>query len=1256
MTYAVDSNVAPVISLSFGQCEFYLGARNQAIEGLWEQAAAQGITVVVSTGDNGSAACDSPDAQDYALHGQAVSGYASTPFNVAVGGTDFYYTDFNQGDTAIDAQLAQYWNTTPSNNTPKASLNAAKAPIPEQPWNDSQYGDNLIDFYTQIAGSLDTSMAAGSGGASNCSTGTGTGANGWTACTAGYAKPAWQQSLVDVPGSGMPNDSVRDLPDVSLFAANGQNDSYFPICAADGDCQPASGDGTVQITGIGGTSASAPAFAALMALVNQKYGRQGQADNILYPLWLQFPTAFRDVTVGTNSVPCEYSPAASPNCISVPDPIAIDSGVIEGKIGAGATADYNAAVGYDLASGLGTIDANALLTDWNKVTFGATTTTLSPSSTSFAHGTAITVSGSVAGTDSPTGDVALMTDSTAYGNQGSAIFPLNNGSFTSANDTSYPQNINFLPGGTYHIWGQYGGDAKNALSTSTPVLITVNPESSAIDLNLVQEYPFGIYQPGNGPTAQIDYGTEMLLSAAVAPSADAADVENCLLGNPACTTQFYTTPTGAVTFTDATSGGAVSSTSVMNTAGDAELNAPFAVGAHAVSASYDGDASYTAAATTAPINFTVVKDTPVIGWGASNSAPGSFTLVAGQPTVLNVLVENAAQFNYFLSAFGTAVASLAVLPPTGTVTVSSTPAGISGTVTLSPGRDPEIAGELGVGTLLLPANLAPGTYSVTFSYVGDANYAAESVTFGAAPNNPIIVTAGGQLLASTVTASVTGSLSPNSNLVITGTVTGQIGHPAPTGTVLISASAETVGRVSVTSSAGDVSNFSAVLNSQILVPGANFITLQYMGDSVYNPSGFTLNGGAAINNPQSDFTMVPESAIVPVAPGASGSVLIHLNSLNGFSGAVNLTCTGSTVTCNVSPSVSISSGGAGVATLNISASSSSPIGSYNVLLTAADAATGEYIHTLGFEAVVAEATPGFTVSNSGNLTVAQGATAGNTSTISVTPNHGFTGSVNLSCVVTTQPANASSPLTCSVPASVAISGTTAATATLTATSTASTTASIYAITVTGIASGASANTIVSVTVTQTTAPGFTLSATTPANIAPGASVTSTISATAVGGYAGTVSLSCALTASPAGATDLPSCSVTGGSPITLSSGTISGTATVTVATTASTTGTLLRPRPFHGRGWIPLSGTALALLVFVGLPTRRRGLHRFLCLVLILSVIGSISACGGGGLSGTGGGGSIGTTAGIYQFAVTGNGNPAVSPAPAPATFTVTVN
>src|SRR6185437_4511535 len=110
--HAVYSNVAPVVSVSFGNCELFEGSSNIFWNNLWAQAAAQGQTVLVSTGDSGSAGCDS--GSEYASYGLGVNAIASTPYNVAVGGTDFFYSDWNQSSNTINAQLATYWNTATS--------------------------------------------------------------------------------------------------------------------------------------------------------------------------------------------------------------------------------------------------------------------------------------------------------------------------------------------------------------------------------------------------------------------------------------------------------------------------------------------------------------------------------------------------------------------------------------------------------------------------------------------------------------------------------------------------------------------------------------------------------------------------------------------------------------------------------------------------------------------------------------------------------------------------------------------------------------------------------------------------------------------------------------------------------------------------------------------------------------------------------------------------------------------------------------
>ena len=1384
MEHAVYGNVAPVISMSFGACEADLGATNSFINSLWEQAAAQGITPMISAGDSGSAGCDDDDTQEFAVYGQAVNGFASTPYNVAVGGTDFYYSDYNATTTALQGQLNTYWSST-ATTSPAVSI--LQSPIPEQPWNDSQYGDNIVNYYTDYTGSTETTIAGGSGGASNdayCSTGYTT-SGSCSASLTGYPKPAWQT------GSGVPTDGVRDLPDVSLFSANGQNLSFYPICAVDGDCQTPSSGGIYQISGVGGTSASAPSFAGIMALVDNRWGRQGLANTILYPLKTQYPAAFNDITIGTNSVPCEISPTVSTDCIAVTSPLTVDienssgtasTAYTEGEIGTGTTAEYNAAAGYNLATGLGTINANNLVTDWGKITLATTTTTMTPSSTSFAHGTAITISGAVTGS-SPTGNVALMTDSSEPLQQGQGLATVLNGfdgnfgaSTFALSGGAYSGSVSTLPGGSYNIWASYGGDGLNAMSTSTKVPITVTPEASGVFFQAIA--PEGVIAGGTTESTAIDYGTQLVLSAQVAPSSQLNSFETCTSNCPV-----FTIPTGTVTFTDTLAGSGLPNTAVVNAEGDAEFNAPFAVGSHSVTASYNGDQSYNKSSSSA-IGFTISKDTPQILPYTTLVTSSTNYLISGtgQQTILTIVIENNAQYS---NATSSAIYPVPVAPPTGTVTLT-TPSGttalsaLTGTFTLSSGVDPSTGGQVGIVNIAIPANTASGSYGVEIAYSGDANYYSIPGSSNTSFSIPIQNLNSDGYQASTLTATASGSISPNSSITVSGTVTGVTGHGAPTGGVVyIFSSGTELGAIGVTPGIGITSSFSFVLNSQSLFQGANFVTLQYSGDNVYNPSTYVLYNNAAINNPLADFSMVPETTIVPVSisgGASSGTDTINTSSVNGFTGAVNLTCAATTpLTCGITPNPSLSNGSTSASTLTINVPASTPNGNYNVVITGVDS-SGEFVHTLAITAEVSGSGPSFALSNSGNVTIAQGATTGNTSTITVTPAGGFTGNVTLSCVVTpptgaanpftcsassfsadpvdvtsgtgtytsqltisttstttagaysvvvtgtdgaltstttvdvtvnlpadfalsssgpitttqgatsgntstitatpsggftgtvilscavtTAPSPAANPLTCGNsnlnPTSVALSGTTAETSVLTASTTSTTTTGSYVITVTGTAGTDVHTTTVNVTVNSGVAPTFTVTASSPSAISPGNTADSTVTVSAgTTGYAGSVALSCTLTTSPSGASDLPTCSMTG-SPVTLTSNITSTTATAVVSTTAATA-KLEVPLINNGKGWLGAgSGAILALLVFFGIPARRRSWRSMLTILVAMVALGALASCGGSSSSNSGGGSpsNPGTTAGSYTFTVTGTGTPSVSGTPS-GTFTVSVN
>jgi hypothetical protein len=187
-----------------------------------------------------------------------------------------------------------------------------------------------------------------------------------------------------------------------------------------------------------------------------------------------------------------------------------------------------------------------------------------------------------------------------------------------------------------------------------------------------------------------------------------------------------------------------------------------------------------------------------------------------------------------------------------------------------------------------------------------------------------------------------------------------------------------------------------------------------------------------------------------------------------------------------------------------------------------------------------------------------------------------------------------------------------------------------------------------------TASAYALTATAATVASPGGSATSTVTLNSSTDYTGTVTLTCALTSSPSGASDLPSCSPTSGSgTITVAAGTPGATGSVTVATTAATA-SMKRPRI---GGWAEAgSGAALALLVFFGIPARRRGWRAMLGALVLLATLGSLAACGGGSSgSGGGGGGNPGTTTGSYTFTVTGTGSDPAKTVET-TTFTLTVN
>jgi len=538
--YIVDNNVAPILSMSYGACESSLGnSGNVFYQLLWQQAAAQGITVIASSGDSGSADCDDPNSATSAARGVGVSGVASTPFNVAMGGTDF-----NQ----VGVQTT-YWNTcagTPCSTIPPLS---AKGYIPEMVWNDSCAGTGSTGCNSITSTSFTANIVAGGGGPSTV-----------------YSKPPWQASGI----TGMPGDGHRDLPDISFFSSDGgapdssgapTSRSFYIVCQSDqnivGDtgCSltkfVASNNGPLHdFQAVGGTSAAAPTFAGIMALINQKTGqRQGNAGPSLYALGKNEAFAscdssqgnsgksssacvFSDITGNVskdgltptlnNSVPCA---GASVNCSKT------SSGGF-GVLASNGSPAFTAGLGYDLATGLGTPNVANLINAWAAISAtgnSTATVTLSPATVT---GTAGTVSGNLSGTVSggsgtPTGVVILENSATSGPLQSDA---LSGGSYSVA--------AAMLPAGTYSVKAHYSGNATYAPKDSSPISVTLSKQNSTVLVSFVNA-------TGNLVTSSqsVAYGSDYILR---------VDVENA--SGTACQSSsgvtVFVCPTGSVNLFD----------------------------------------------------------------------------------------------------------------------------------------------------------------------------------------------------------------------------------------------------------------------------------------------------------------------------------------------------------------------------------------------------------------------------------------------------------------------------------------------------------------------------------------------------------------------------------------------------------------------------------------------------------------------------------------------------------------------------------
>jgi len=370
------SSPPPIISVSYGDCETDNGQSfNASFNSTYQQAAAEGISVFVATGDDGPSDCaDSGFGNGKATpYGIGVNAWSATQYNVAVGGTDFSDTYSGTNKTYWGKSTGKPWGT-------------AKSYVPEIPWNDTCASGLLAKIfgYTETygatgfcnskTGSQFQELGGGEGGPSGCFTGAPNPATPLvvSGTCKGYPKPSWQTGVV-----GIPEDGVRDVPDVSLFAADGVWSHYYLLCFTD----PQNGGGPCTANpgnwppGGGGTSYSTPIIAGIQALVNQKIGgNTGNAAPVYYELAAKEYgksgkpgcNASLGKNVGTRCVFYDVTLSSDvQNCLKPYDCYDPSGaiGVLSTKDSAYAPA-YKATTGFDYATGIGTINAANLVNAW----------------------------------------------------------------------------------------------------------------------------------------------------------------------------------------------------------------------------------------------------------------------------------------------------------------------------------------------------------------------------------------------------------------------------------------------------------------------------------------------------------------------------------------------------------------------------------------------------------------------------------------------------------------------------------------------------------------------------------------------------------------------------------------------------------------------------------------------------------------------------------------------------------------------------
>jgi hypothetical protein len=421
----IDNNLADIMSLTYSQYEGYSNTEDSLAVDLWEQAASQGETVVVSAGDTGPASEDGVNGTTYVASGITANTFSTTSWNVSAGGTDFLDTyNGDEGDSAFG--IGRYWS-----NTNGTGLGSALSYIPEMTWNDS-CGSSIYANYLSTTpenlcglsgetypGHPNESLFAGGGAPSTSST---------KVLTTLRPRPSWQKGTVYGLPAVSGTNAERLQPDLSLFASNGWWGHDLPAYES---------DLATPTFYAGGTAFVASQLAGVFALVQQATGeRQGQPNFVLYnmagneygtstPLTnscngsgtsgtgttSSSPSAgciFYDVQSGSTQLPCV---TGDPGCYT-----AAGLGYTHGVLSTSTSADIPASAtttGWDDATGIGSINIANLVNNWQGTTSSILYTpviavTATVSTITYGTNPSIIYTATVSGPGSyPTGSVAI---------------------------------------------------------------------------------------------------------------------------------------------------------------------------------------------------------------------------------------------------------------------------------------------------------------------------------------------------------------------------------------------------------------------------------------------------------------------------------------------------------------------------------------------------------------------------------------------------------------------------------------------------------------------------------------------------------------------------------------------------------------------------------------------------------------------------------------------------------------------------------